>query len=241
MDRRVFEPAETITLNFITLSALDDSKISQKDMSLLGKSSDDSRPELSGSFELHLEEVEEQHLGCSSHSVDIVCGAEQTDRDSSRSQHKWLSSTMPTGEAEYKILTDFYRVGEDQQFCGQGTAARAGELSEPQVALANSDSQQENLHHLRQLRPGSEDQPEEEPSTTLVDWDPQTGRLCIPSLPGFVQDPEGYGHCERDQLSEDDLLYRLYENHMTDKSDEEKERYLMQFMEEWELHIEMES
>ncbi|XP_051020043.1 interleukin-20 receptor subunit alpha [Acomys russatus] len=245
--RRVFEPAETIKLNFITLDALDDSKISQKDMSLLGKSSNDSRsndPELSGSCKPRLEEVEEQRLRPSSHLMDVACGAEQTDRDSSRTQYKWLGSTMLTGEAdtqpEYKILTDCYRMGEDQQFCGQGAAARAGKLSEPQVALANSDRQQEHLHHPGRGHPTS-DWPEEEPSTTLVDWDPQSGRLCVPSLPSPVQDPEGYGHCERDQLSEDGLLSTFYKNHVPDKSEEEKERYLMQFMEEWELHIEMES
>ncbi|XP_031236390.1 interleukin-20 receptor subunit alpha isoform X2 [Mastomys coucha] len=245
--KRVFEPTETISLNFITLSMLDDSKISQKDMDLLDKSSDNFSiidPELRESSELHWEEVEGQHLGYSSHLMDIVCGTEQRDRVNSLTQHEWLSSTIPRGEADtepqYKVLADFYREGEIQQFCGP-EEARTEKLSEPQATSTNLVPQLEDLHHLGQEHPGSEDGPEEEPSTTVVDWDPQTGRLCIPSLPIFGCDSENYRHYERHQLLEDGLLSRLYENQAPDKSEEENENYLMQFMEEWGLLVQMES
>ncbi|OBS83523.1 hypothetical protein A6R68_22487, partial [Neotoma lepida] len=238
--KRFFEPAETVTLNFITLNMLDDSKISQKDRSLLENSSDGSSlsdPELSGNQEPHLEEAEGQHLGYSSHLMDVVCGAEQSDRNACPTPHEWLSSAMPTGQAdtepEYSVPADFYRQDEDHQLCGQEEVDRTGKLSEPQAALANLGLPLEDLHHPGQEHPGSEEGPEEEPSTTLVDWDPQTGRLCIPSLPSFGQDPVDYRHYERDQPSEDGLLSRFYENQAPDKPEDEKENYLIQFMEEW--------
>ncbi|XP_076784165.1 interleukin-20 receptor subunit alpha isoform X2 [Arvicanthis niloticus] len=246
--KRVFEPSETVTLNFITLSMLDDSKISQKDMNLPDKSSDDitiNGPELSGNWEPHWEEGEGQRLGFPSHSMDIVYGAEQSDRVTFLTQHAWLNSTMPTGEADtepqYKVLTVFYRESEDQQFCGLEEAVRTEKLSEPRATSANLDLKLEDLHHLGQEHPGSEDEPEEELSATLVDWDPQTGRLCIPSLPIFGHDPENYGHYEKDQLLEDGLLSRLYENQTPEKSEEEDENYLIRFMKEWGLHVQMES
>ncbi|KAL6039244.1 hypothetical protein STEG23_024137, partial [Scotinomys teguina] len=181
--KRFFEPAETITLNFITLNMLDDSKISQKDMSLLEKSSDGSSftdPEFSASQEPCLEEAEGQHLGYSSHLMDVICCAEQSGQNAGLTHDEWLSSTMPTGEADVEheySSTDCYWQGEDHQSCGPEEASRTGGLSEPQAALANLGPPLENLHHLGQEHPGSEEGPEEEPSTTLVDWDPQTGRL----------------------------------------------------------------
>ncbi|XP_036024945.1 interleukin-20 receptor subunit alpha isoform X2 [Onychomys torridus] len=242
--KRVFEPAEAITLNFITLNMLDDSKISQKDMSFLEKSSYGSNlndPEFRESQEPHLEEAEGQHVGYSSHLMDIVCSAEQSDRNACLARHEWLSSTMPTGEAdaehEYSVPDDFYRHCEDHQLCGQEEASRTGELSEPQAALANLGPPLEDLHHLGQEHLGAEEGPEEEPSTTLVDWDPQTGKLCIPSLPSFGQDLVDYGLYERDRLSEDGFLSRFFEN----QAEDENENYLIQFMEEWGLHVQMES
>ncbi|GAB1294954.1 Interleukin-20 receptor subunit alpha [Apodemus speciosus] len=246
--KRVFEPTETMTLNFITLGMLDESKISQKEMDLPDEGRDNvsfNDPEPSESWEPHREGVEGQHLGYSSHLMDIVCGAEHRDGDTSLSQHEGLNIPIPTGEADtepqYKVLTDFYGEGEIQQFCGPEEAARPERISEPQATSANSDPQLEDLHHLGQERPYSEDRPEEEPSTTVVDWDPQTGKLCIPSLPIFGHDPENYGHYERDQLLEGGLLSRLYENQEPDQSEEENENYLTQLKEEWGLHVEMEN
>ncbi|XP_051031313.1 interleukin-20 receptor subunit alpha [Phodopus roborovskii] len=246
--KRFFEPTETIMLNFITLNMLDDSKISQKDMSLLEKSSDIyclNDLELGGSQQHPLAEVEGPHLGYSSHLMDIVCDAEQSDSNACLTECQWFSSTMPTGAAdtdpEYSVPADLYREAEDHQFCGQGEVPRTGTLSEPQVALANLGPPLEDPHDLGQGQAGSEEGAEEEPSATLVDWDPQTGKLCIPSFPSFGQDPVDYGHDEREQLWEDGLLSKLYENLAPDKSGDEIENYLVQFMEEWGLHVQMES
>ncbi|XP_007649376.1 interleukin-20 receptor subunit alpha [Cricetulus griseus] len=244
--KRFFEPTETITLNFITLNMMDDSKISQKDMSLLEQSSDSSclnDPELSGSWHPHLEEVEGPCLGYSLPLMDTVSDAEQSNSNVCLSQHEWL--IVPTGvsdnDPEYTVPADLYGEAEDHQLCGQEEASTTETLSEPQAALANLGPSLVGLYHLGERHPASEEGPEEEPSATLVDWDPQTGRLCIPSFPSFGQDPVDYGHYERDQLSEDGLLSRLYKNEAADKSEDENENYLVQFMQEWRLHVQIES
>lgn len=245
---RFFEPTETITLSFITLNVLDDSKRSQKDVNVLGRSSDSSSlndPELRGSREPHLEEVEGPHLGYSSHLMDSVYGVERGDRNACLTQREWLSGTMPTPEAdtepEYSVPTDFYREAKDHQFCGQEEASSTGKLSEPQAALANVGPPLEDLRHLGQEHPGSEEGPGEESSTTLVDWDPHTGRLCIPTLPSFGQEPVEYRRYERDWLAEGGLLSRFYESQAPDKPEDKHENYFMQFMEEWGLSVRMES
>ncbi|XP_008820270.1 interleukin-20 receptor subunit alpha isoform X1 [Nannospalax galili] len=255
IDKRFFEPTEVIKINSITLNILDDSKMSQKDMSLLEESSDQSNlddPEPSRNPEPHLQKVEVPHLGYSSHLMDIFCDAAESLRDASLTQPEWLSRTMFTGMAdtEYDVPTYFCRGLEDHQLPGHAEAARQRKLSESQAALRNLGPQTllcsytpqlNDLHHLVQEHPGLEEGPEEEPSTTLVDWDPRTGRLCIPSLPHFEQDPEGCEPYGCDQFSEQGLLSRLYENQAPNKLSEENENYIMQFMEEWGLHVQMEN
>lgn len=55
----------------------------------------------------------------------------------------------------------------------QATLAGLG----PQTLLYSYTPQLRDLDHLRQGHVDTEEAPEEEPSTTLVDWDPQTGKL----------------------------------------------------------------
>ncbi|NXN23927.1 I20RA protein, partial [Nycticryphes semicollaris] len=75
--------------------------------------------------------------------------------------------------------------------------------------------------------------------TTLVDWDPHTGRLYIPTLSSIETQV-----CERafkcDDPDKDGILSRLYEKEVSDKSSEDQEMYLLQFKELWGLHVEME-
>nr|XP_048281335.1 interleukin-20 receptor subunit alpha isoform X2 [Myodes glareolus] len=241
---RFFEPTETITLSFIALNVLDDSKRSQKDMRRSDSSSLNDL-ELCGSREPHLEEMEGPHLGYSSYLMDNVYGVERGDRNACLIQREWLSGTMPTPEAdtkpEYSVPTDFYREAKDHQFCGQEEASSTGKLPELQAALANVGPPLEDLRHLGQEHPGSEEGPGEESSTTLVDWDPHTGRLCIPTLPSFGQEPVEYRRYERDRLAEGGLLSRFYESQAPDKPEDEHKNYFVQFVEEWGLSVRMES
>ncbi|XP_005389341.1 PREDICTED: interleukin-20 receptor subunit alpha isoform X3 [Chinchilla lanigera] len=250
-DKRFFVPAEKIMINFITLNILDDSKMPQKDMNLLDKSSDGSKlsdPEPLWNPEPHLEEVEVEHLEYAPHLVGIFC-----DSATSLTQRESLSSTTAAGEAavEYEcdVRTDTQEGPEGHQFSVQEVASVPGKLLQQQAALTSLgpptllcsySAQLSDLHNLVQERLVSEEGPEEEPRMTLVDWDPQTGRLRIPSLSSFDQDPKGNEYQESDGLAEEGLLSRLYEAPGPDKAAED-ENYLLRFMAEWGLHVQMEN
>uniref|UniRef100_A0A8C6EKW1 Interleukin-20 receptor subunit alpha n=1 Tax=Microcebus murinus TaxID=30608 RepID=A0A8C6EKW1_MICMU len=260
-DKRFFVPAEKIMINFITFNILDDSKISHKDMGLLEKSSDvtldnlkDTEP--SGDPEPAGEEEEVEHLGYASHLMEIFCDCEEDTKGTSLSQQDSLSSTIPTHTTgtgyEYDIRTADIRVGpEDPELSLQEEASTQGSLFEQQAAWANLGPQTllhsgtpelRDLQRQAQEHTDSEAGPEEEPSATLVDWDPRTGRLCIPSLSGCDQDAEGCEHPEKDcHMEEEGLLARLHEEQATDKPPEENETYLLRFMEEWGLYVQMEN
>lgn len=75
--------------------------------------------------------------------------------------------------------------------------------------------------------------------TILVDWDPHTGRLYIPTLSGTKnQVCEGVFKC--DDPDKEGILSRLYEKEVSDESSEDQEMYLLQFKEQWGLHVETE-
>ncbi|XP_010134234.1 PREDICTED: interleukin-20 receptor subunit alpha [Buceros rhinoceros silvestris] len=75
--------------------------------------------------------------------------------------------------------------------------------------------------------------------TILVDWDPHTGRLYIPTLSGTENKVcEGVFKC--DDPDKEGFLSRLYEKEVSDESLEDQEMYLLQFKEQWGLHVETE-
>ncbi|NXQ97927.1 I20RA protein, partial [Sagittarius serpentarius] len=75
--------------------------------------------------------------------------------------------------------------------------------------------------------------------TILVDWDPHTGRLYIPTLSSVEnQACEVVFKC--DVPDRGGILSRLYEKEVSDESSEDQETYLLQFKEQWGLHVEME-
>ncbi|KAL2792708.1 interleukin-20 receptor subunit alpha isoform 2 [Daubentonia madagascariensis] len=256
LNKRFSAPAEKIVINFITLNILDDSKISHKDMGLLEKSSDVSNSndtEPRGNLEPPQEEMEVEHLGYASHLMEIFCDSEEN-TGASLSQQESLSRTMATHktafEYEYDIRTADICVGPEAPELRLQEVFLQGRSSEQQAALTNTGPQTllyshtpqlRDLHHQAQEHTNSEEGPEEEPSATLVDWDPQTGRLCIPSLSGCDQDSEGWEHPENNWLTEEGLLASLCEEQAPDKPPEENETYLTQFMEEWGLYVQMEN
>ena len=242
-------------INFITLNILEDSKTSPKDISVMEKSSDPSDlNEPIEDQEPHWEDVEAEHLGYVSHVGDIVYDFEKSSKGTSLTQQEPPSRTMPMDktviEYEYDVRSSNISVGpRGQEFNLQEEVSLQGKIFEQQATLADLGPQTllysytpqlRDLDHLRQGHVDTEAGPEEEPSTTLVDWDPQTGKLCIPSLPSFQHDPEGCGHPESEGLREEGLLSRLYQDQAPDKAPEENEAYLMQFMEEWGLYVQME-
>ncbi|XP_003255821.2 interleukin-20 receptor subunit alpha isoform X1 [Nomascus leucogenys] len=257
-DKRFFVPAEKIVINFITLNISDDSKISHQDMSLLGKSSDVSSlndPQPSGNLRPPQEEEEVKHLGYASHLMEIFCDSEENTEGTSLTQQESLSRTIPPDktviEYEYDVrTTDICAGPEEPELSLQEEVSTQGTLLESQAVLAilgPQTLQYSDTPQLQDLDPpagehtDSEEGPEEEPSTTLVDWDPHTGRLCIPSLSSFNHDSEGCEPSEGVGLGEEGLLSRLYEEPAPDRPPGENETYLMQFMEEWGLYVQMEN
>ncbi|KFV02679.1 Interleukin-20 receptor subunit alpha, partial [Tauraco erythrolophus] len=75
--------------------------------------------------------------------------------------------------------------------------------------------------------------------TILVDWDPHTGRLYIPTL-SSSENQVCEGIFKYDEPDEEGILSRLYEKEVSDESSEDQEMYLLQFKEQWGLHVEME-
>uniref|UniRef100_H0WUF9 Interleukin-20 receptor subunit alpha n=1 Tax=Otolemur garnettii TaxID=30611 RepID=H0WUF9_OTOGA len=254
-DKRFFVPAEKIVINFISLSILDDSKNSQKDTGLLEKSisdvSDLNNPEPSRNPEPPQGEEEVKHLGYASHLVEILCDSEENTKGASRSQQEASSRTTSTEKRdlgyEYDVRSADSCAGPEDPALSLQQVSGRGSLYEHRAALAQLDPpmslysrapQLRDLHSQAQEHTDSEEGPEEEPSATLVDWDPRTGRLCLSSLSSYDQDSE---HAENDRLAEEGLLARLYEAQAPDKPPEEHETYLLQFMEEWGLYVQMEN
>lgn len=255
LDKGFFVPAEQIVINFITLNILEDSKFSHKNVSVVEKSNDVwDLHEPSKDQEPYQEEMEVMHLGYASHSMDIVDDTEESSKGTSLTQQESLGRTIPTDkiviEYEYNVRTTDLSVGPgDQELSLQEEMFLQGKLFEPQAALADWGPQTllfsytpqlRDLDHLPEEHVDPEEEPEEEPSTTLVDWDPRTGRLCIPSLFGFEHESEGCEHPEYKELTDEGLLSRIYEEQAPDKPLEEDETYLTQFLEEWGLYIQME-
>ncbi|XP_019588372.2 interleukin-20 receptor subunit alpha isoform X2 [Rhinolophus sinicus] len=256
LEKRFFVPAEKIVMNFITLNILEDSKASHKDLSVMEKSNDVlDLNEPSEHQEPHQEEMEVKHLGYASHLMDILCDSEESTKGTSLTQQESLSRATPTDktviEYEYDVRTiDICMGSGNQELTLQEEMFLQGKSFDPQAALADTvpqtllysyTPQLRDLDHLPQEHRDMEEGPEEEPSTTLVDWDPRTGRLCLPSLPSFEHDPEGYEYPEyKEHADEEGLLSRLYEEQAPDKPPEEDEIYLMQFLEEWGLYVQME-
>ncbi|XP_058422797.1 interleukin-20 receptor subunit alpha [Diceros bicornis minor] len=251
-DKRFFVPAEKSVINFITLNILEDSKISHKDVSVTEKSNDVwGLSEPSEDQDPRREEMEVTHLGYTSQLMGVFCGSEET-KGASHPQPESLGRPVPTDAAVTEYNNDVRAadiVGPaDQELHLQEEGSRQRQLSERQAALADVGPgtlpssytpQLRDLERRPQEQVDTEEGPEEEPSTTLVDWDPRTGKLCIPSLSSFERDSEGRERPECEDLLEDGLLSRLCEDQAPDKPLKENETYLVQFIEEWGLCVHM--
>lgn len=117
----------------------------------------------------------------------------------------------------------------------------AGELpGETHIDLMDLDTEksgQTSYHQLKEITQGLTEK--EGVQTTLVDWDPHSGRLYIPTL-SSVENQVCGGVFKCDDPDKEGILLRLYEKEVSGESSENQEMYLLQFKEQWGLHIEME-
>lgn len=113
-------------------------------------------------------------------------------------------------------------------------------LGETQINLVDLDTEKSGQTSCPQLEKTEHGLMDKEGGQTIVvDWDPHTGRLYIPTLSSVEnQVCEGVFKC--DDRDKEGILSRLYEKEVSNESLEDQEMYLLQFKEQWELHIEME-
>lgn len=113
-------------------------------------------------------------------------------------------------------------------------------LDKTRVNLMDSDDEKSGQTSYRQLGKIAHGITENESEQTiLVDWDPHTGRLYIPTLFG-VENEVCKGVFKCDGPNKEGILSRLYEKQVSEESSEDQEMYLLQFQEQWGLHVEME-
>ncbi|NWZ54405.1 I20RA protein, partial [Haliaeetus albicilla] len=112
--------------------------------------------------------------------------------------------------------------------------------SETHINLVDLDTEKSGQTSYPQLEEIAQGLTEKEGEQTIVvDWDPHTGRLYIPTLSSVEnQVCEGVFKC--DDPDKEGILSRLYEKKVSDESSEDQETYLLQFKEQWGLHVEME-
>ncbi|XP_077000235.1 interleukin-20 receptor subunit alpha isoform X2 [Tamandua tetradactyla] len=249
LDRRFFVPAEKVVFNFLTLTIVGDSTVPQTDISLMeesGATRGAAEPIEDPSPRVHKEEV--KHLDYASHGVGALL------EDPSLTQQEWLSGTIPVDKTgtgyEYDMRTTGICMGlEERDLTLQQELSMQGKLFEqwaapaalgPQALLLSYIPQHEHLEPLAQELTGTEEGPEKEAATTLVDWDSCTGRLQMPLLTGWGHDSQGAepseGGCGHPAVG---LLSRLYEEQAPEEPPAGKESYLLQFMEEWGLCVQM--
>ncbi|XP_041279845.1 interleukin-20 receptor subunit alpha [Onychostruthus taczanowskii] len=103
--------------------------------------------------------------------------------------------------------------------------------------LATERSGQTSYHQLEKTTQGLTEK--EGVQTILVDWDPHSGRLYIPTL-SSVENQVCEGVLKYDEPDKDGILLRLCEKGVSAESPEDQEMYLLRFKEQWGLRVEME-
>ncbi|NXE80857.1 I20RA protein, partial [Cochlearius cochlearius] len=133
-------------------------------------------------------------------------------------------------------------LGEPQITLGDLVNMKTGQLYCPQLEVRAADpclGQKIKELDLKMVDAADELPEKDGEQTILVDWDPHTGRLYIPTLSSVEnQVCEGVFKCEDPE--KEGILSRLYEEEVSDESSEAQEMYLLQFKEQWGLHVEME-
>ncbi|NXG64738.1 I20RA protein, partial [Hemiprocne comata] len=198
-----------------------------------------------------------------SHKEDILAEAEQAGNWLSNGQPGTESTlrqkNAETVEYEHDVRAEDLSPGQKLEDLSleEKTSSLGGLLDEPQIALVNVKTGQlycpqlevmatdpclgQKIEELNlKMADAADKLPEKESGqATLVDWDPHTGRLYIPTL-SSVENQVCEGVLKCDDPDKEGILSRLYEKEVSDESSEDQEMYLLQFKEQWGLHVEME-
>ncbi|NXR57596.1 I20RA protein, partial [Rhadina sibilatrix] len=178
-------------------------------------------------------------------------------RGRSGTQNTWRDKNAGAVEYEHDVRAEDFSPGQklEEQFSAPG-----GLQGEPQITLGDLVDMETGQPYSPQLEIGvadlclgqkteelnfkvvdaADELPEKEGvQTILVDWDPHSRRLYIPTL-SSVENQVCEGVFECDDPDEEGILLRLYEKEVSGEPSEDQEMYLLQFKEQWGLHVEME-
>uniref|UniRef100_A0A663M8I4 Interleukin 20 receptor subunit alpha n=1 Tax=Athene cunicularia TaxID=194338 RepID=A0A663M8I4_ATHCN len=243
----VFIPCDKIVVNLITVN-MDEYKPSQESSHLSERKSPCYYTVYSGTKGNDLaskEVLETKHLLDISHEEDVLVEGDQTGKWPSYGQLKTKNTLRQknagTVEYEHDVRAEDFSPGQKLQ---EKTSASRGLLDEPQIGVENLVNRktgqpycpQLGVRVLEKIAQGLTEKEGEQ--TILVDWDPHTGRLYIPTLSSVEnQVCEGVFKC--DDPDKEGILSRLYEEEVSYESSEDQEVYLLQFKEQWGLHVEM--
>ncbi|NXB76884.1 I20RA protein, partial [Donacobius atricapilla] len=148
----------------------------------------------------------------------------------------------PGQKLEEKFSAPGELQGEPQIALGDLVDMETGQPYSPQLEIMVADLclglKTEELN-LKVIDAADELPEKEGVQAILVDWDPHSRRLYIPTLSSVEnQVCEGVSKC--DDPNNEGILLRLYEKEISGESTEDQEMYLLQFKEQWGLHVEME-
>ncbi|NXH05903.1 I20RA protein, partial [Loxia leucoptera] len=148
----------------------------------------------------------------------------------------------PAQELEEKFSAPGGLQGEPHVALGNLVDMETGQpySPQPEVRVADLCLGQETEELDLEVVDAADEWPKEEGvQTILVDWDPDSGRLYIPTL-SSVENQVCEGIFKYDDPNKDGILLRLYDKGVSGESPEDQEMYLLQFQEQWGLHVEME-
>ncbi|NXX32507.1 I20RA protein, partial [Nicator chloris] len=147
----------------------------------------------------------------------------------------------PAQKLEEKFSAPRGLQGEPQIALGDLADMETGQPYSPQLEVRAADLclRQKTEEFNLKVVDAADALPEKEGvQTILVDWDPHSGRLYIPTLSN-AETQMCEGVFKRDDPDEEGILLRLCEKEVSGESSEDREMYLLQFKEQWELHVEM--
>uniref|UniRef100_A0A8C0BYS2 Interleukin 20 receptor subunit alpha n=1 Tax=Buteo japonicus TaxID=224669 RepID=A0A8C0BYS2_9AVES len=259
---RVFIPCEKIVVNLITVN-MDEYKPSQASSRLSGGKSPCYYTIYNGTEgkDLPSKEVPEtKHLLDISHKEEGDKTGNWPSYGQPRTNNTFRQKNAGTVEYEHDVRAEDFTPSQKLE---EKTSAPRGLPGEPQIALGDLGNKKTGQPYCPQLlvraadpyelpsethinlvdldteKSGQTSYPQLEKITIVVDWDPHTGRLYIPTLSSVEnQVREGVFKC--DDPDKEGILSRLYEKKVSGESSEDQETYLLQFKEQWGLHVEME-
>ncbi|NWU69016.1 I20RA protein, partial [Pterocles burchelli] len=265
---RVFIPHEKIVINLMTVN-MDEYKPSQESSHISERKRPHYYTVYSGTEGKDLpskEVLETKHLLDVSYEEDILAEGDQSRNRPSYGQlvtkNTLRQKNAGTIEYEHDVRAENFSPGQKLEDLSlqEKTSAPSRLLDEPQIALGDLINMKSGWSYCPQLEvraadpclgqkteelnlktvDAADELPEKEgEQTVLVDWDPHTRRLYIPTLSSVEnQVCEGVFKCN--DPDKEGIFSRLYEKEVSDESSEDQEMYLLQFKEQWGLHVEME-